>query len=145
MENQDHLSRKEKILYNTLFIVPFLGFALVSYLHGYNYLIYPSYTNEFAISFFIFGLSYFSHGKEIIKRNLIGNFLMFFLIALPIISSSKVFLQNSKTLFSFTSVSIRTRTRFRTQQVFKKISSTYFIRLQLVSRYLLVSLCRRSS
>ena len=96
---KDHLSRKEKILYNTLFIVPFLGFALVSYLHGYNYLIYPSYTNEFAIVFLIFGLSYFSHSNKIIKRQLIGNLLMIFLIALPIISSSKVFCRTLKDSF----------------------------------------------
>ena len=66
------LSRKEAIVYCTLFIVPFLAFAFVSFHHGYNYLIYHAYTKEFAIIFFIFGLSYLTHGKEIVKNNLIG-------------------------------------------------------------------------
>ena len=85
------LSRKEAIIYCTLFIVPFLGFALVSYHHGYNYLIYHAYTKEFAIIFLIFGLHYLTHGKEIVKNNFIGNILMFFLIALPIIAYGKEF------------------------------------------------------
>ena len=83
------LSRKEAIVYCTLFIVPFLGFAFVSFHHGYNYLIYHDYTKEFAIIFFIFGLYYLIHGKEIVKNNFIGSILMLFLVALPIITYGK--------------------------------------------------------
>ena len=72
------ISRKEAIVYFTLFTIPFLGFAFVSYHHGYNYLIYHAYTKEFAIIFFIFGLCYLTQGKEIVKNNFIGNILMFF-------------------------------------------------------------------
>lgn len=93
------LSRKEAIVYCTLFIVPFLGFAFVSYHHGYNYLIYHAYTKEFAIIFFIFGLRYLTHGKAIVKNNFTGNILVFFLIALPIISYGKEF--SSKLYNSF--------------------------------------------
>ena len=85
------VSKRQIVLFCTLFIVPFVGFALISYRHGYNYLIYPSYTQEFAIIFLIFGLSYFVCSNKIIKHQLIGNLLLAFLIALPIISSSKVF------------------------------------------------------
>jgi hypothetical protein len=100
------LSRKEAIVYCTLFIVPFLGFALVSYHHGYNYLIYHAYTKEFAIIFLIFGLHYLTLGKEIVKNNFIGNILMFFLIALPIIAYGKQFSSKLYNSFSheFTSV-----------------------------------------
>ena len=93
------ISRKEAIVYCTLFIVPFLGLAFVSYHHGFNYLIYHAYTKEFAIIFFIFGLCYLTHGKEIVKNNFIGNILMFFLIALPIISYGKEY--SSKLYNSF--------------------------------------------
>ena len=64
---KDHLSRKEKILYNTLFIVPFL--VLLWSLPSWIQLLDSSYTNEFAIVFLIFGLSYFSHSNKIIKRH----------------------------------------------------------------------------
>ena len=83
------ISRKEAIVYFTLFTIPFLGFAFVSFDHGFNYLIYHAYTKEFAIIFFIFGLCYLTQGKEIVKNNFIGNILMFFLVALPIIAYIK--------------------------------------------------------
>jgi hypothetical protein len=96
---KDQLSSRERILYCTLFVVPFIGFALVSYHHGYNYLIYPSYTREFTMIFLIFGLSYFAHSNKIIKHRFIGNLLMVFLIALPIFSTSKVFCRTLKDSF----------------------------------------------
>tara|TARA_B100000989_G_C19511826_1_gene459474 strand:+ start:55 stop:1971 length:1917 start_codon:yes stop_codon:yes gene_type:complete len=96
---KDQLSSRERILYYTLFVVPFLGFTLVSYHHGYNYLIYPSYTKEFAMIFLIFGLSYSAHSNKIIKHQFIGNLLMVFLITLPIISTSKVFCRTLKDSF----------------------------------------------
>ena len=83
------LSDRESIVYNTLFIAPFLGFAIVSYHHGFNYLIYPAYTKEFAIIFLIFALCYSIYAKGIAKNNFISNILMFFFIALPIISHGK--------------------------------------------------------
>lgn len=100
------LSRKEAIVYYILFIVPFLGFAFVSFLHGYNYLIYHAYTKEFEIIFFIFGLHYLTHGKEIVKNNFIGNILMFFLIALPIIAYGKEFSSKLYNSFSHESTSV---------------------------------------
>ena len=93
------VSKRQIVLFFTLFIVPFVGFALISYRHGYNYLIYPAYTQEFAIIFLIFGLSYFVCSNKIIKHQLIGNLLLAFLIALPIISSSKVFCRALKDSF----------------------------------------------
>ena len=93
------VSKRQIVLFCTLFIVPFVGFALISYRHGYNYLIYPAYTQEFAIIFLIFGLSYFVCSNKIIKHQLIGNLLLAFLIALPIISSSKVFCRAVKDSF----------------------------------------------
>ena len=83
------LSNREVIVYFSLFIVPFLGFAVLSYNHGYNYLIYHAYTKEFAIIFFIFALCYLTYAKGIAKNNFLGNILMIFFIALPIISHGK--------------------------------------------------------
>jgi len=96
---------KQIILFSTLFIVPFLGFAAVSYHHGYNYLIYPSYTKEFAMIFSIFGLSYIVRRNKIIKHQFIGNLLVAFFISLPIISSSKVFCRSVKDSFHHSSPS----------------------------------------
>ena len=100
------ISRKEAIVYFTLFTIPFLGFAFVSHHHGYNYLIYHAYTKEFAIIFFIFGLCYLTHSKEIVKNNFIGNILMFFLIALPIIAYGKEFSSKLHNSFSHESTSV---------------------------------------
>jgi len=86
---KDSLTRREVILYSTLFIVPFLGFAIVSYHHGYNYLMYHAYTKEFAIIFFIFALCYSVHAKGFVKNKFIGNIFIPFFVALPIISCGK--------------------------------------------------------
>lgn len=86
---KDSLNNKELILYSTLFIVPFLGFALISHSHGYNYLIYHAYTKEFAVIFLIFALSYLIHVREIVKKKFIGNILMTFFVVLPIVSYGK--------------------------------------------------------
>jgi hypothetical protein len=83
------LTNSQKIVYCTLFIVPFLGFTVVSYHHGYNYLIYHAYTKEFVIIFFIFALYYSSHAKEIAKNNFMVSIFMIFFIALPIIANGK--------------------------------------------------------
>jgi hypothetical protein len=88
---KDLVSKREIILYSTLFVVPFLGFAFVSYQHGYNYLMYHSYTEEFAIIFLFFGLSYSIHAKGIVKHKFIGKILVTFFVALPIFSYGKVF------------------------------------------------------
>jgi len=86
---KDSLNRREVILYCTLFIVPFLGFAIVSHQHGYNYLIYHAYTKEFATIFFIFALFYSVNAKDFIKNKYLGNIFISFFIALPIISCVK--------------------------------------------------------
>jgi len=96
---KDSLNSREIILYSTLFILPFLGFAFVSFQHGYNYLIYHAYTKEFAIIFFIFALCYSIHAKVLVKNKYIGKILMPFLIALPIISYGKEY--SSKLYKSF--------------------------------------------
>ena len=93
------VSDEQTVLFSTLFIVPFIGFAFISHHHGYNYLIYPSYTKEFAMIFLIFGLSYFVCSNKIIKHHLIGNLLLAFLVVMPIISSSKVFCRAVKDSF----------------------------------------------
>jgi len=85
------ISIKEIILYSTLFTVPFLGFAFVSFKHGFNYLMYDSYTKEFAIIFLIFGLHYSFHAKGIVTHKFIGKTLMIFFVALPFFSSGKLF------------------------------------------------------
>ena len=62
------LSQKELILYFSLFVIPFLGFAILSYHHGYNYLIYHSYTKDFVIIFLIFAICYNINTKRIVKK-----------------------------------------------------------------------------
>ena len=83
------LSSRQIIVYCTIFIVPFLGFAFVSYHHGYNYLIFHAYTKEFSIIFFIFALYYLFHGKKIAKNNFMINIFVVFFIAFPIIAKGK--------------------------------------------------------
>ena len=82
------LKKSENIIYCTLFTVPFIGFALVSYIHGYNYLIYPAYTKEFSVIFLIFALNYSILHKGKINK-LIGNVLMLFFIVFPLRSYGK--------------------------------------------------------
>ena len=86
---RQYLSHKELILYFSLFVIPFLGFAIVSYHHGYNYLIYHSYTKEFVIIFFIFAICYKIHTKRILKNNLNGYILIVFFIVFPTIHYGK--------------------------------------------------------
>ena len=70
------VSKRQIVLFFTLFIVPFVGFALISYRHGYNYLIYPSYM-RIAMIFLIFGLSYFVCSNKIISFNWLEILLAF--------------------------------------------------------------------
>ena len=65
---KDSLTRREVILYCTLFIVPFLGFAIVSYHLVYNFLIYYAYTKEFATIFFIFAKQKLKQKKKNNKK-----------------------------------------------------------------------------
>lgn len=83
------LIKRDKILFLTLFILPFLGFAIVSHHHGFNYLIFHAYTKEFAVIFIIFSLSYKVHSKRMQKDKFIGSILTIFFIALPTITYSK--------------------------------------------------------
>lgn len=78
------ISRESFTLYFSLFIVPFLGFALISYHHGYNYLIYHAYTKEFSIIFILFALSYLAHSSLILRAKIVKSFLIAFLLALPV-------------------------------------------------------------
>ena len=80
------INRVTFTLYFSLFVVPFLGFAVISYHHGYNYLIYHAYTKEFSIIFILFALSYLSHSNLILRAKGVKNLLVTFLLALPICS-----------------------------------------------------------
>ena len=77
--------------YVALFLIPFGGFAAISYHHGFNYLIYPSYTKEFSIIFILFGLSFLSKAKKESSFTLREKAIIALLVALPIITTTKSF------------------------------------------------------
>ena len=105
------LSHKETILYSSLFVVPFLGFAFLSFHHGYNYLIYHAYTKEFSVIFFIFTLCYLMRAGKSVKNKLIGKILVAFFFAFPIISYGKIYCSTF-----FNSISQPESSKYETRQ-----------------------------
>ena len=131
------LQQKEAIVY--CFVYRTLSrICFVSFHHGYNYLIYHAYTKEFAIVFFIFGLCYLTMQRNV--KIIYCNILMFFCLCQS--SPGKSFSQSYIIRF-------HAYFRIRKEQDFGPSKFSKSLQLissaQLVSRYLLVSLCRRSS
>ena len=83
---QGIISRESLILYISLFVIPFLGFAVISYHHGYNYLIYHAYTKEFSVIFILFAFSYLAHSTLKLRTKVVQKLLATFLLALPFCS-----------------------------------------------------------
>ena len=83
---QGIISRESLILYISLFVIPFLGFAVISYHHGYNYLIYHAYTKEFSVIFILFAFSYLAHATPKLRTKVVQKLLAAFLLALPFCS-----------------------------------------------------------
>ena len=60
-------STYERIVFITLTTVPFLGLALASFMHGYNYVLYHAYTGEFAFVFTLLCLRFLSQPTQTIR------------------------------------------------------------------------------
>ena len=76
------------ILYITLLTIPFLGLGILSYHHGYNYLIYHAYTKEFSIIFIFIGLHLLTITRQISKIKFLRKFFIGVLVAIPLVSST---------------------------------------------------------
>jgi len=79
----------------SLATIPFLGLAVVSFHHKYNYLIYHSYTKEFGVIFILISLIYLSRSEKTSNPNLFKRFLKFLIlggfVALPLIYNVKIY------------------------------------------------------
>jgi hypothetical protein len=85
------ISRKTFATYFSLFFIPYIGFTLISFYHGFNYLIYPSYTKEFSVVFILFGLSFLTQSnKETINKSS-SKIITAFLVVLPLLTAIKSF------------------------------------------------------
>ena len=60
-------STYERVVFITLTTVPFLGLALASFMHGYNYVLYHAYTGEFAFVFTLLCLRFLSQPTQTIR------------------------------------------------------------------------------
>lgn len=108
---KESLPQKEAILYSSVFVTPFIGFAYVSFHHGYNYLIYHAYTKEFSVFFFIFALHYLTLPGKSVKNKFIGKTLVAFFLAFPFISYGKIYWSTF-----FNSISQSNLSTYETQQ-----------------------------
>ena len=75
----NHVSSVVFIIFSTL---PFIGLAVISYLHGFNYVVYSSHTIEY--SYILLLPLFFSLFTKEIKFKLTKVFLFGFCIAIPI-------------------------------------------------------------
>lgn len=108
---KESLPHKEAILYSSVFVAPFIGFAYVSFHHGYNYLIYHAYSKEFSVIFFIFALQYLTLPRKSVKNKFIGKILVAFFLAFPFISYGKIYCSTF-----FNSISQSNLSTYETQQ-----------------------------
>ena len=84
------------LLYFSLFTIPFIGLSIISYYHGFNYIMYHAYTKEFAPIFLIFGLSFVAITKTYKSRNYFRRIIVALFLALPVISTSKSYISTLK-------------------------------------------------
>ena len=80
------LSTFERGCYWGLFCIPFAGLAATSYLHGFNYVLYHSYTQEFSAIFFLFSIRLLGFGKN---KNLVANFLILACLVFPLYANGQ--------------------------------------------------------
>jgi hypothetical protein len=92
------LTPQSFLTYLSLISFPFLGLAVISFHHGYNYLIYHAYTKEFSNIFVLFGLSFLMNWTKISLAKPIGKILVATIIALPMTSAMNSYCTNLKSL-----------------------------------------------
>lgn len=85
---KNQITTNEWYTYFFLLTLPSLGFGFVSYLHGFNYLIYPGYSQEYGIIFFLLGLSIVSSTSWKKPVGFRSYFLIYILLGIPIIKLS---------------------------------------------------------
>jgi hypothetical protein len=86
-----YLEYENLILYFSLFTIPFLGFGIISYLHGFNYLIYSGYTSEYSLIFILFALSFSVISKKSKTSPKLCKTLVALFIALPFTQQINLF------------------------------------------------------
>ena len=80
---RENLEYESLLLYFSLFTIPFLGFGIISYLHGFNYVIYSGYTSEYSLLFILFALSFSVIPKKSKTSPKLCKTLVALFIALP--------------------------------------------------------------
>ena len=86
-----NLEYEKLLLYFSLFTIPFLGFGIISYLHGFNYLIYSGYTSEYSLIFVLFAFSFvvLHQSRETSKK--LYKIIAALFIALPLTQQINLF------------------------------------------------------
>jgi len=80
------LSTFERGCYWGLFCIPFIGLAATSFLHGFNYVLYHSYTQEFSAIFSLFSIRLLGLGKN---KHLVANFLILTCLLFPLYANGQ--------------------------------------------------------
>ena len=85
------LSHDQKIIYLVFFLLPFLGLAAISYLHGFNYVLYSAHTIEYSqiLAFPIL----LALGMTKVNGNRLVTFLVGISIGLPIVIHTEKLVQ----------------------------------------------------
>ena len=86
-----NLEHEKLLLYFSLFTIPFLGFGIISYLHGFNYVIYSGYTSEYSLVFVLFAFSFvvLHQSRETSKK--LYKIIAALFIALPLTQQINLF------------------------------------------------------
>ena len=82
-------------IFISIIYIPTLGFGLVSYLHGFNYLIYPSYSFEYNTIFILLGLFVASNLNFSASNKKSSYILIYILVGIPCYKLSAEFYRNS--------------------------------------------------
>ena len=80
------LSNFERSCYLAIFIIPFLGLGVVSKHHGFNYILYPTYTSELSTIYTLLSLRFLEIKK---LKILSGRLLVIICLAFPLYSFGK--------------------------------------------------------
>ena len=90
-QNRLVFGNKNRIIFCTFCILPFLGLSIVSYRHGFNYTLYSTHTVEYSL-ILIFPIILLWQNAIKFKRTV--KFLFGLCIAIPISSNAEKFVQN---------------------------------------------------
>ena len=91
IQNRLIFSNRNRIIFCTFCILPFLGLSIVSYKHGFNYTLYATHTNEY---FLLLLFPIFLLWQNAIKFRRSIKFLFGLCVAIPMSIHAENFIQN---------------------------------------------------